>query len=74
MRDTGPGIPPEKHQEVFAEFSRLAPEAAPGSGLGLAIARRVARLLGGDVTLASGPGNGACFTLWLPAEGRGPRA
>ena len=73
VADTGPGIPSDKHQEVFAEFSRLAPETAPGAGLGLAIARRVARLLGGDITLESEPGRGSCFTLWLPAGTHGGR-
>jgi signal transduction histidine kinase len=70
VRDSGPGIPPDKHEEVFEEFSRLAPDAAPGAGLGLAIARRVARALGGDVTVASEPGRGSCFTLWVPAARR----
>jgi signal transduction histidine kinase len=38
----------------------------PGAGLGLSIARRVARLLGGDVTVTGSPERGARFTLWLP--------
>jgi signal transduction histidine kinase len=66
--DAGPGIPADKHEEIFAEFSRLAPARRPGSGLGLAIARRIARLLGGEITVASEPGRGSCFTFWVPAD------
>jgi len=46
--DDGPGIPSDKREEIFGEFTRLpADEGKPGSGLGLSIARRIARLLGG---------------------------
>jgi signal transduction histidine kinase len=73
VRDTGSGIPPELHEKVFEEFFRLRPtngNVADGNGLGLAISRRIARLLGGDVTVADGDGGGAVFTLWFPS----PRA
>jgi signal transduction histidine kinase len=59
---------------VFQEFQRLDPAAADGHGLGLAIGRRVARLLGGDLTVGDAELGGAAFTLWLPApdgESRG---
>jgi signal transduction histidine kinase len=67
VEDSGPGIPPEHREGVFREFERLDPAAAEGHGLGLAIGRRVARLLGGDVTVGDAELGGAAFTLWLPA-------
>lgn len=66
VADQGPGIPPERHEQVFLEFTRLDPDAQQGAGVGLAISRRLARMLGGDITLASEPGSGSTFTLWLP--------
>jgi signal transduction histidine kinase len=66
VMDDGPGIPADKHEEIFGEFTRLDVTDKPGAGLGLSIARRVARLLGGDVTVSGGQGRGARFTLWLP--------
>ena len=64
--DDGPGIPADKREEIFGEFTRLGVADKPGAGLGLSIARRIARLLGGDVTVSGGEGRGARFTLWLP--------
>jgi hypothetical protein len=66
--DDGPGIPLDKQEEIFAEFTRLRPEVGPGAGLGLSIARRIARMLGGDVTIGERTGSGSRFTLWLPVE------
>ncbi|HEY7769374.1 HAMP domain-containing sensor histidine kinase, partial [Longimicrobium sp.] len=71
VADTGPGIPAEKQEHIFQEFTRLEPGAAQGVGLGLAISRRVARLLGGDITVRSNPGGGSTFTLWIPVRGAG---
>ncbi len=67
VTDRGPGIPAEHLPHVFERFYKADPSrAGPGSGLGLAIARENARLLGGDVEVASEPGHGARFTLRLP--------
>jgi signal transduction histidine kinase len=64
--DDGPGIPSDKREEIFGEFTRLGAVDRPGAGLGLSIARRIARLLGGDVTVAGRGEHGSKFTLWLP--------
>jgi signal transduction histidine kinase len=73
VQDSGPGIPDDRLADVFDEFARLTPGAAPGAGLGLAIARRIAHLLGGELTVESEVGWGSVFTLWLPATRRGDR-
>lgn len=64
--DTGPGIPHALQESIFEEFIRLTTDNVRGAGLGLPISRRLARLLGGDVTVASEPGRGSTFTLRLP--------
>jgi signal transduction histidine kinase len=65
--DDGPGIAPSFREKVFGEFFRVPNDnGADGAGVGLAIARRVARLLGGDLRLRDTPGGGATFTLLLP--------
>jgi signal transduction histidine kinase len=67
VSDTGPGIPAEQRDKIFDEFTRLDDGGAmKGHGLGLAIARRIARLLGGDLGLAEHDGRGSTFALWLP--------
>lgn len=66
VTDTGPGIPAEKQELIFEEFTRLDPEAQHGAGVGLAISRKMARLLGGDISVESEVGRGSTFTLWLP--------
>lgn len=66
VSDQGPGIDEADQQRIFERFER-ADEQSDGAGLGLAISRRLARSMGGDVTLQSAPGEGARFTLTLPA-------
>jgi signal transduction histidine kinase len=66
VRDTGPGIPPGEREAIFDEFHRLHDGEAAGHGLGLATSRRIARLLGGDITVEDAPGGGSVFTLRLP--------
>lgn len=67
VADEGPGIDPGDHQRIFEPFQKGS-DTGEGSGLGLAIARRLARGMGGDVRLQSEPGNGARFSLELPAD------
>ena len=64
--DEGPGIAAGDEQRIFERFERAHTKES-GTGLGLAISRRLARSMGGDVTLDSAPGEGARFTLTLPA-------
>jgi signal transduction histidine kinase len=67
VSDTGPGIPPEDHERVFQEFEQIhGPGSREGTGLGLAIARKLARRLGGDLSLESSPGTGSTFIIRLP--------
>ncbi len=67
VADEGQGIPVEKQHLLFEEFQRLHMGKKEGSGLGLAISRRIARVLGGDLTVESAAGRGSTFTLWIPA-------
>jgi signal transduction histidine kinase len=66
VRDTGPGIPPEKLEEIFAPFVQLQRDAAgsqAGTGLGLAISRDLARAMNADLVVESQVGKGSAFTL-----------
>ncbi len=65
VSDEGPGIAAADQKRIFERFER-AHGREDGTGLGLAISRRLARSMGGDVTLDSAPGEGARFTLTLP--------
>ncbi len=67
--DTGVGIPPDKVEAIFGEFTRLGDVEVEGLGLGLALSERIARLLGARIEVASRPGHGSRFSLWLAAAG-----
>lgn len=67
--DDGPGIPPDKREDVFRPFFRLEGSRNPvtgGVGLGLTIARDVARSHGGDILLEDAPSGGLRVRLWFP--------
>jgi GAF domain-containing protein len=69
VSDTGIGMTPEQQAKLFEEFSQADKTTAQrfgGTGLGLAITRKLARMMGGDVTVASEPGKGSVFTVRLP--------
>jgi signal transduction histidine kinase len=66
--DTGRGIPSEKFDFIFQEFSRIGDPSKSGAGLGLAISRLLAQALCGHITVASELGRGSAFTLWLPVD------
>jgi hypothetical protein len=71
VTDTGAGIPAEKLLSIFDPFVQAETghsRSRDGSGLGLTISRRLARLMGGDLTVRSEVGRGSTFTLWLPAD------
>ncbi|MEP6550440.1 MAG: HAMP domain-containing sensor histidine kinase, partial [Gemmatimonadales bacterium] len=78
VRDTGPGIPDDKIEQIFEPFVQLrSPGSIPtgGTGLGLPISRDLARAMGGDIRASSGVRAGSVFTLTLPLRKRagGPK-
>jgi signal transduction histidine kinase len=69
VADTGPGIRPEYHLEIFDDFFRLpGSESAEGMGLGLAIARRLLQGMGGKIWVESEPGAGCKFSFLIPLK------
>jgi two-component system sensor histidine kinase EvgS len=77
VADTGSGIPPDQQEEIFNLFTQRRgqdPARYGGAGLGLGICRRLAALMGGEIRLASTPGQGSTFTLVLPSLTMADRA
>jgi signal transduction histidine kinase len=70
VADTGPGIEPEYHQEIFHDFFRIpgASDSSEGTGLGLAIARRLVQAHGGKIWVESESGSGSRVSFLLPLE------
>jgi signal transduction histidine kinase/CheY-like chemotaxis protein len=71
VADTGIGMTPEQQAKLFEEFTQADSSTARqygGTGLGLAITRKLARMMGGDVTVTSEPGKGSVFTVRLPGS------
>jgi signal transduction histidine kinase len=66
VADQGEGLTAEQQAKAFDKFERLGRSGDGGSGLGLYISRRLARAMGGELTVESAPGQGARFTLQLP--------
>jgi signal transduction histidine kinase len=70
VADSGIGMTPEQQAKLFEEFTQADATTAQrfgGTGLGLAITRKLARMMGGDVTVASQPSKGSVFTVRLPS-------
>jgi signal transduction histidine kinase len=69
VEDRGPGVPPLDQERIFDRFERaVADRHVSGLGLGLYISREIARAHGGELSVRSGPGGGATFSLRLPRE------
>ena len=71
VSDTGIGMTADQQAKLFEEFSQADATTAQrfgGTGLGLALSRKLARMMGGDVTVTSEPGKGSVFTVRLPGS------
>ena len=76
VQDTGIGMTPEQLGRLFQAFSQAEASTSSkygGTGLGLAISRMFCEMMGGEITVASTPGQGTAFTVKLPVEVRAPR-
>lgn len=71
VSDTGIGISPEGMSRIFRDYQQAETETATrygGTGIGLSISRYLARLIGGEITVKSVPGQGSSFTAWIPTR------
>jgi PAS domain S-box-containing protein len=71
VRDTGPGVPADKRDEIFREFVQAAPSHARkfgGSGLGLAISKKLVEAMGGEIGVGETAGGGSLFWFTIPAN------
>jgi len=67
VRDDGPGIPAEFHEQIFKMFQTLKPrDQVEGSGMGLAMVRKYVELAGGKIALESAEGQGSTFRFTWP--------
>jgi signal transduction histidine kinase len=69
VMDSGIGIAPESHEHIFEPFRQVngaSCDSTSGIGIGLPLARKLARLMGGDISVSSSVGTGTCFVLTLP--------
>jgi signal transduction histidine kinase/CheY-like chemotaxis protein len=70
VKDSGPGIPKEKQDEIFESFVQLerAPHVESGTGLGLAISRSLVTMMNGEISVESEMGQGSSFRVELPVQ------
>lgn len=71
VSDQGPGVPEEKHEDIFKKYVQLSGEESHrrhGSGIGLAYCKLAVELHGGEIKLRSKPGEGSCFSFTIPAK------
>jgi len=77
VRDSGVGMDADTLSRLFSPYVQASAETSHthgGTGLGLSISRSLARMMGGDITVASEPGQGSCFTVELPLARGKPKA
>lgn len=68
IRDTGPGVPEEKRDQIFERFSQLQDRSRTGLGLGLFISKKIILQHNGNIWITNNDGQGACFHFTLPLK------